>query len=687
MIKNKNGRAKSHRTKAELEAMLAKEMATLNPEEREALNIVIRELANPPADASNTFLDVLGKVEYKRTPVDMETFVRDPYYLGATCENIYPILMNDLTQLFSGGYHEAIFTGSIGWGKTHIATIGVARILYELSCMQDPHKSYGLAHGSNLSFVCTSVNETLAIKVVFESLATKIKSSPYFEENFPYEDTKKDLRFPGGIWVAARASTDTSALGLNAIGALMDETNFLPRTAKEMQSGVLDRAETIYNTIQRRMKSRFERQGKLPGMLFVVSSKKTMDDFTAKRIRDSHEDPTVFVRDYALWDTKPEDQYTTKRFWVLCGTDSIPSRILTDEDYKQFSEKLPEGATLVDVPEDFRKDFERDLEGSIRDLAGVATVAINPFIHRREKIQEAIDVTRAHPFSTLVYDASKGGHFLWDAMVREVNERGFSDTTNRVLRPILNPKALRHIHIDPSLRGDATGFVMTHVGGFKDVVRRGEDGKQFMERAPIYTVDLMLRIVPPTGDEIVLADLRHIVYDLSAHGYLITGVTLDSWQSADTIQQLNSRGYQSQILSVDTSTDPYENLKTALYEDRVKYYEYPPLLEELAQLERHYNGKKTKIDHPAKGRKDVADALAASCFALSTKGTAQPLPIMRGLSYSGDAWLEEQQQSVMAGNKEAPTNTDLLPAFLKGGGGGGGGWDGGSGGGGGWYPG
>lgn len=576
--------------------------------------------------------------------------------------------------------------------NTHVSTIGVLRVIYEISCMKDPHKSFGLAQGSNLSFVCTSVNETLAVKVVFEAIASKVKASPYFQENFPYEETKKEIRFPGGIWVAARASTDTSALGLNAIGALLDETNFLPKTQKEMALGAVDRAETIYNTIQRRMKSRFARYGKLPGMLFIVSSKKTMDDFTARRIRDAVNDPTVFVRDYALWDTKPDDYYSAKKFWVLGGTDSVPSKILTDPEYVELKERVPEGATLVHVPEDFRNDFERDLEGSLRDLAGVATVAINPFIHRREKILEAIDATRVHPFSTPIYDASKGGRFLWEMMVKAGQERGYSNTYSQVSRPILNPKAMRHVHIDPSLRGDATGFVMSHVGGYKDVARRGEDGREYSERAPIYFVDLMLRIVPPTGDEIVLADLRHLVYDLSAHGYMISGVTLDSWQSADTIQQFNQRGFQSQVLSVDTSTDPYENLKTALYENRVNYYNYPPLIEELQQLERKFDGRKTKIDHPPKGRKDVADALAASLYALSTKQTAQPLPVMRGLSYSGDAWLEEQRAAAYAGNKSASFNTDVLPAFIKGGGGGDdGGWNGGGGfgggfGGGGWFP-
>jgi hypothetical protein len=464
----------------------------------------------------------------------------------------------------------------------------------------------------------------------------------------------------------------------------MDEQNFLARTAKEAQMGIVDRAETIYNTIQRRMKSRFERHGKLPGMLFIVSSKKTMDDFTARRIRDSKDDPTVFVRDYALWDTKPEDQYSKDRFWVLCGNDTVPSKVLTDVEYLKLKDNVPENATLIAAPEDFRRDFERDLEGSIRDLAGVATVAINPFIQRREKLMECVDHTRSHPFSTLVYDPSKPGNFLWSKMVKESPERGFTGNPHESslqLRPILNPRVPRHIHIDPSLRGDATGFVMAHIGGWTDVVRRSDDKKEYLERAPIYVVDLMLRIVPPTGGEIVLGELRHLVYDLAAHGYMITGVTLDSWQSADTIQQLNQRGFQSKVLSVDVTTDPYENLKTALYENRVSYYEYTPVIEELQQLERKFDGRRTKIDHPPKGKKDVADALSAALFALSTTGVAQPLPFMKSVSYTGDAWLKKQQQSALAGHKTASSNTEL-PAFYKGDGNdkGNGGWGSGGGG-------
>jgi hypothetical protein len=438
----------------------------------------------------------------------------------------------------------------------------------------------------------------------------------------------------------------------------------------------MDRAEVIYNAIKRRMKSRFEKFGRLPGMLFIVSSKSTQDDFTARRVRESKDDPTIFVRDYALWDVKPEDYYSAKKFHVLAGNEQTPSRILEDGEADTLRDTLPEGCVIVEVPEDWRPDFERDLEGALRDIAGVATVAISPFIQRREKIVEAVDTSRKHPFSVLVYDASRGGMFMWDQMVAMQNVRQYGQRVNKSL-PLLNPNAPRHVHIDPALRNDALGFCMSHVHGWKDVIRRdpNDSKRQFMERAPIYIVDFIMRIVPPTGDEIILGDIRRMVYDLSAHGYMITSVTMDSFQSADAIQQLSAKGYNAEMVSVDTTPEPYDNLKTALYEGRVFFYDYPPLIEELQRLEQKWDArKKRKIDHPPRGSKDVADALAGCLWTLSINApTAQPLPLQRGLAKQGkdEAWMEEQRQALLAGNRSAVVNQDLteygsLPPFLTG---------------------
>lgn len=663
----KNGHSRSLRTDEEAASLLQQDVETLSPEEREVVELILNGLHDSEGGA--VLLKTIKELEWIRTPVSMEEFVMNPYYLGNTCDNLYPRLLEDMRALFDGDYREAVFTGAIGWGKTFSASIGVCYLLYLLSCMRDPHRSFGIAANSNISIVCLSVNEVLATKVAYENIATKIEASPYFQQHFPFEKTKKELRFPKKVWVAARASNDGSVLGLNVIGGLLDETNFMPTRGKKSDPrfNLEDRAETLYNAMQRRMKSRFGRKGRLPGLLFVVSSKQTSDDFTAKRIEEAKGDPTIFVRDYALWDVKPEAYYSGKWFHVVVGDDSSPSRILKeDEDPDLVRVTLSDGCVLIKVPDDFKQDFEQNLEGAIRDLAGVATVAISPYIQRRDKIQEAIDTNRSHPVSVESWDPSQPMQLYWSKLVGPNTQPGIPDVLER---PLLNPSAPRHIHIDPSLRGDSTGFAMGHVAGFTEVVRRDDEGNRFPERAPVIVVDLALRIVPPIGGEIILGDVRRLVYQLSKRGFMITSVSLDSWNSADAIQKLNQRGFNAIQLSVDRTMAPYDLLKTSLYEGRIHFYEYRPLIKELQELE--HDRVKRKVDHPQKGSKDVSDAVAGIVYTLTENSQYMPLPMMKSIPKTGDMWMAEHQQAALAGAHGSPGAPDLspdtlLPPFLVG---------------------
>lgn len=669
MIKSENGRTWTERTPEEDIELLKKDLARLSVSEREVLATLLGELDETQVQVSDKpkLIDVLSKAEYKEAPVDIETFIKDPYYLGTTCDNIYPKYMDNLKDLFSGGYHEVVLTGAIGIGKTFIASIGICRILYELSLLADPHASLGLAKDTNISIVALSVNENLATKVVFENLVTKLKGSPYFQEKFPFEATKKELRFPNHIWIAPRATTDTSALGLNVVAALLDETNFIP--SKKSVGGDVSRADVIYNSIKRRIKSRFERQGKVPGMIFICSSKQTSDDFTAKLVKDAMTDPTIFVIDYPLWGVKPDHYFSKEKFTVLCGTDSLSSRILTPEEAVEMRAKgIPEGAVLLEVPEDFRRDFERDLENSIRDIGGVATASMHPFIQRREKIRDCIDPQRRHPCAHELYEIGKPVTFNWPAMVCMRRERSPGSVSFDTLRPIINPNAARHIHLDLALgRKDAAGLCMSHLKGWKEVIRRSEDGREYPEIAPIYYVDLILKIVPPTGGEIILSEIRHVVYDLSEHGYTITNISLDQYQSADSIQTFNQKGFKSERISVDTTPEPYDTLKLAFYEDRIEMYEYMPLYQELIKLREVFANGRRKIDHPPDSSKDIADALAGSIFTLSRLKATEPLPIMSGISYSSDAWMEEQRQIASPITGAQPIGAGmLLPPMLGG---------------------
>ena len=617
MIRNIDGRNQSHRTKEELIELIRGSMSDMSNDEIEAFMSILNDVEGDDM----AMYDLISTVDYKHPMVGVEEWLEDPYYFGSTAETLYPSLQDDLIELFAGDYHEAILSGSIGWGKTFFSAIVMCRVLYELSCYRDPQKLFGLAKGSTIALVGMSVNEKLAKKVIFESIGNMVKDSPYFQEYFKPHQTMEELRFPNNVWVAPSSTSNNSILGLNVMSAVMDETNFMgapmgkEQKASHTRWGHIDNAEILYSSIMRRMKSRYMRQGKLPGILMLVSSKKTATDFTERRIREAGDDPNVFVREYSMYTVKPRKYFMPEEFKVLVGNEMVASKIMDEEvDDIKKQEDNP-NVTVITVPEDFRRDFERDVDGAIRDIAGIATIAIYPFIRNREKIESCVDENREHPVSVIELEIGQNAAYDWDKIVKK--------TRSGNSLPVHWPNLTRHIHIDTSIRGDATGLAMGCVTGYKNVIRTGLDGTKYGENSPNLFIDLMLRIVPPLGGEIVFGDIRKFIYELSAKGFHIGLVTLDSYQSFDFKQTLNRQGYRSEIISVDTKLEPYEMLRDAIYDERISYYRYKPFLEEVRKVE--MNQQRRKVDHPAEGSKDVSDAVAGICYSLSNMYTGEPI--------------------------------------------------------------
>lgn len=546
--------------------------------------------------------------------------------------------------------------------NSFFASIAACRILYELSCMRDPHKSFGIGRGSDITLIVLSVKEDLAIKVAFENIANKIKESDYFKENFPFKPMKKEILFPSKIQVAARASTDSAALGLNVFAAFIDESNFMQPMKKkggiENRVGGGDRAQFLYDQLIRRMKSRFQKHGKLPGMMIVVSSKQTKDDFTAKRIKESKDDPTVFVRDYATWHVKPEGIYSEETFAVLVGNDLIPSKILDPEEVEIVREKMQDGMVIIDVPIDFRVDFDNNLEDSIRDIGGIETVSVSPFIQQIDKIIPCIDTQRTHPFTVEEWVQTERGKINWTKLAHQVDVRDGAEFI-KTWRPKHYPGVPRHVHIDPSLNSDSTGFAIGCVAGYRTVVRRDEEtGEQFTEPAPHIWVDMMLRVNPPIGGEIDHGMIRALVYQFQRHGFHIGLVTMDQFNSAPSLQKFAAKGMTAERLSVDKPMDPYDTFKMAIYENRISFYEYRPLLEELKWIQK--DNAHNKVDHPRGKSKDIADAVAGITYTLTTRYHGPPMGIMKGISRYSDPSVDEQRGMV-----EDDENIILMP-FIRG---------------------
>jgi hypothetical protein len=568
------GRYRSIRSDEDVMAIIESEMASMSEEEKEIFKHILNDYK---LSGRSPFVEVASNHIYRKPPVSVQTWLDDPYYLGEAGKSIFPELKKDLTECFEGRYEEALIGGSLGSGKTSWGVYAYIRMLYEISCLRNPQEVYGIQTYDNIAFPVVAVTEAVADAIIHDRIARIVEGSKYFQDNFkPLSVSKASgIVFPNKIVIPPGASTETGNIGSNAFGALIDETNFF-RKSKNQDGNPTDKAYEIYTSIKRRIQSRFESNGKLPGIVVLISSKKHVNSFTEKMIRDNMNNSKMFVREHATYEVVPQERFSGKKFRVAVGTETDMSRILED------GEPDPDGMRVVEVPIEYKESYEKDIDGSLRDISGVATVNLTPFITRRNKIVEAIDPNRTHPYSEYIWEQDIPAKFKWEHLVTTMPD-------GRKI-PKINPSAVRHIHLDLSKNNDKTGIAMSHISGYEEVTR-GET----TETVPKYVVDFVLAVKAPHGGEISQFKIRQLIYELSKAGFYIKSVSTDQYQSLGMQQALKEQGYSVETISVD-KIGPYDILKSALYEDRVSYYRYELLLKELRELQKDW--KTLKVDHP-----------------------------------------------------------------------------------------
>ena len=454
--------------------------------------------------------------------------------------------------------------------------------------------------------------------------------------------------------------------------------NFYPvilDSARKRGGEILDVASDIIESLYRRWESRFLRDGRLQLCRLVLdSSRQYPDDALELRekkvLRGEAKYPTR-VYSFSQWEAKRgvldndgKPHYSGATFPVEVASGSRASRIL------ELDEVAHAVGRVVWCAAEHRSSFEENVDGSLRDLAGVAVEGLRPLFPQREALTscirgddfEPVEVTR-HPFTATTTTLRDAVEFL-PALLAD------PDTG----LPRVGPRRLRVIHCDPALSGDAFGLVMGHVS---DVVtiNRLTDGRldvrctacgrsevagritcprcagaghmthfgrrttcQVCQKAktircpackgtglhgtpldrPRIHVDLALQIQPPKTGRIQFDDVAALIDRIRSVGFQVAVVTADGHQSEYFLQR------QSQIpgvwvaekLSVDLRKDPYYALRDAVMDvatdggRRLSMYHYPPLFDELCHLE----DRRMKIDHPKTGGKDVADALAGVVY-------------------------------------------------------------------------
>lgn len=569
--------------------------------------------AKPAAQSSVSALDALAETlsgggDFLRPIPSPREFITDPYFVGSLANDddaLPPAIRESWIKEASTDYNELILAGAIGVYKTQRAVLHLMYIACVTLCLRDPGAYYGLGSGAALTMAFVSISKEKAKEVGFNRLRQFVYGSPFFMENplnRPDRAFKGVLKFKNGLDIRPAVANEGGVLGNALIALVIDEAAFMNVTEKSKKArgedSTYDAAANIYSQAKIRMKSRFMREGKkFPCKVIIASSAQFPDDFVSRRQLEliQEPDPTVLVSDMPIWEGKPKS-FSKVTFRVEIGAESRFSRILDEDD-----DGRPD-ARIIHVPINLRDDFERDIDRSIRDLAGIPLLTLAPLFTDRSRITDSYrteakgfaDWECLHPFSTeetTLLNGTFNRHLVCA-----------KSETNGMWYPKKNPHATRFIHIDPSFgKQDATGFAMVHATGYEMTREKDHKTGQTIEKynVSVYT-DLLLRIVRPDepGSEINWSDIEGLIQTLQECGYEIGLITTDG-VGAFLVQRLKQQGFDSEIQSVDRTIDPYLTLKSCFQEGRVSSYEYPILEDELFGLE--WNKKRNKIDHPRRG--------------------------------------------------------------------------------------
>ena len=484
---------------------------------------------------------------------------------------------------------RAMVTGAIGIGKTTFASIALPYMVHWVLCLKDPQAYFKFLPGSRIAFMQMSTSEDQATEVVFGDIKARIEHAQWFVNNYQFDPKwTKQMRFPKDIWVLPGDSAETTFEGYNILGGILDEADSHKVTETK------DYAELGYDTIHARIDSRFAGNG----LLIVIGQMKKANGFAARKFKELSEDPEALVVRMTIWESRGWSYYAVRE-------DGERDSFWYDTRRKMI---VPQGAAvrvggdnIIEIPKIYERTFLNNPEKALRDLAGVPPATGDPFISLIYKAEEARDRWKVR-FGGIESPVDEGNYYPRIAPWFRAR-----DSLKRVV----------HVDLAYSSQGDALGLAMGHVRSMCTI--EGED-------KPYIVFDLLLRIKASAGNEIIFGDVRRIIYDLRDNRrFKIKEVTLDGFQSQDTIQQLRKKRYKADYLSIDKQKLPYEDLREAIYEDRI---EFPPYFTHINPGETHASveiaiielseltdsGK--KIDHPVGGSKDVADAMAGVCYTL-----------------------------------------------------------------------
>jgi len=249
-----------------------------------------------------SYLDSLYKMDYKERPVDVETFICDPRFLGKITSKgrtIYNVWKKELNIVLNEDSKTMIvFTGAIGTGKTNSAVIGICFVMHRILCLKNPWGFFNLSDGDKMAIAFFNLTRDLGKSKDFNLLQAFLLSSSWFKE--------RAINITGTVYpivnfsifkyiLSSPYSKGFGVIGEHVIAAIMDEVDSPTESIKQKE-----RVLKAYKTTSRRFESRFVVDDESIGRFFLVASKQDEVAFLNTFVEEMKGAKNVYVVDVPL---------------------------------------------------------------------------------------------------------------------------------------------------------------------------------------------------------------------------------------------------------------------------------------------------------------------------------------------------------------------------------------------------
>jgi len=546
---------------------------------------------------------------FEERPVDLYTFVTDPDFLGnpplsevqlEAVSLLEQIFLPETYEMLSGWdprftprrqINFAYLQWGKGSGKDHVGRIVIARCAYLLMCLRSPQRYLDMPPQDSIHMLNVAASEAQARRAFFDPLKRMIDSAPWFSGRFKMransiEFTEKQVEVVSGH------SSIESQEGLNIIVGIADEvsafktTEEVPRTSGEREP--VRTADSLMKMLRTSGRTRFPRNFKVVAISYPRFKNDAIQQLCASGRADNKkngEESRIFVSGpRATWDVNPR----------------------------------------INSKDDFREDYEDDPAMARAMYECLPARSLNLFFRDEVALLEAFDEHREEPLAVNYRfgqerEVSVPGHAPSDVSSWQAEFSFASD-----LRPV--PGCRYSLHADMALSRDSAGIAMAHVSDWREGSGSGtgDDAEEGLSR-PVVKLDFVASFdadlnAKPVAREIQVRWFRKLIEELIQRGFDIAVVSMDSFQSADTIQILAAQGIDAIKRSTDHDLSPWETLRDLIYDGRLDAYYDEVVVKELKTL--GLRRKRGKVDHPPLGSKDRADAIAGAVMGALEVGGA-----------------------------------------------------------------